>query len=83
MAKGRTRIKGAKGKRWKKGHSSSSNPETTRHRLAAKGRGKLGSHLVGVHGTGPSLTAEALASHDAQHSDDILLDRCVPLSCLE
>jgi hypothetical protein len=33
----RCRPKG-KGKRWKKGHSSSSNPETKRHRNVAKSR---------------------------------------------
>lgn len=37
MAKFRPRLKG-KGKRWLKGHSSNSNPETTKHRDAAKSR---------------------------------------------
>ena len=32
-----TALKG-KAKRWRKGHSSSSNPETKKHREAAKGR---------------------------------------------
>jgi ribosomal RNA-processing protein 12 len=35
MVNFRHRTKG-KGKRWKKGHSSSSNPETNRHRNVAK-----------------------------------------------
>lgn len=58
MAKFRPRLKG-KGKRWLKGQSSSSNPETTKHRDAAKSRffqENLGS-------TG--LTSEALRKHDA------------------
>ncbi len=37
MAKFRPRVKG-KGKRWQKGHSSSSNPETKKFRDAAKSR---------------------------------------------
>nr|CAG4649918.1 EOG090X00E0 [Sida crystallina] len=36
MGKLRTRTKGSKGKRWAKGHSSSSNPSTKKHREAAK-----------------------------------------------
>lgn len=58
MGKFRPRLKG-KGKRWPKGQSSSSNPETTKFRDAAKSRffqENLGS-------TG--LTSEALRKHDA------------------
>ena len=33
-----TKKKKNKGKRWKKGHSSESNPEKNTHRLAAKNR---------------------------------------------
>lgn len=38
MGKFRHRMKGSKGKRWAKGHSSSSNPSTSNHREAAKSR---------------------------------------------
>ncbi|XP_067007465.2 RRP12-like protein [Anabrus simplex] len=37
MGKFRPRVKG-KGKRWRKGHSSSSNPDTKKHRNAARSR---------------------------------------------
>lgn len=39
MGKFRSKLKGqTKGKRWPKGQSSSSNPETHKHRDAAKSR---------------------------------------------
>ena len=44
---GRVRLKGSKGgKRWKRGQSGSSNPQTSLHRNAAKG--KFGNHLSQV-----------------------------------
>ena len=75
---GRVRLKGGKGKRWGKGQSSSSNPRTKKHRLAAQG--KFGDHLAQVsvphsldHGV--TLTRDALASHNAwqggEASDEI------------
>ena len=67
---GRVRVKGVKGKRWQKGQSSSSNPGTNRHRIAA--RGKFGSHLSQAQTTptpGVKLTTGALASHDAIQGD--------------
>ena len=80
MAKGRvrTRVRGPKaGKatRWRKGHSSSSNPTTKKHRLSAKGR--FSGHLAQPHGavSGPTLTAQALASHDASQENEFALDR--------
>lgn len=60
---GRTRLKTVKGKRWQKGQSSSSNPQTSKHRNAA--RGKFSGHLAQTHGQGVPLTRNALASHDA------------------
>jgi ribosomal RNA-processing protein 12 len=60
MGKFRTKLKGkAKGKRWPKGQSSSSNPETHKYRDLAKSRffqENLGSS---------SLTSDALRKHDA------------------
>lgn len=39
MGKFRTKLKGqTKGRRWRKGQSSSSNPSITKHRDLAKGR---------------------------------------------
>lgn len=77
---GRVRTKVGKVRRWRKGQSSSSNPETRKHRQAAKG--KFGTHLSQGGGTqGHSelpLTAQALASHDAAtqgEEDTLLLDR--------
>lgn len=67
---GRVRIRSAKGKRWQKGQSSSSNPQTNKHRNVA--RGKFGSHLSQWSSTQPqgvTLTADALASHDAIQRD--------------
>ncbi len=55
-------MKGGKGKRWKKGHSGSSNPETKKHRTAATGR--FASHLSQTH-EHLGLTVATLASHDA------------------
>lgn len=57
------RMKSVKGKRWKKGQSSSSNPQTNKHRNAAKG--KFSGHLAQAHEAGLPLTTDALASHDA------------------
>ena len=75
MNHGRVRIRSAKGKRWSKGHSSSSNPQTNKHRTAA--RGKFSDHLahVGASGRdtlehqGVALTTNALASLDAIQGD--------------
>ena len=71
MGKGRVRLRAGKGKRWRKGQSSSSNPETKKHRMAAKGR--FGSHLSQAAGVmnhpGLTLTEEALATHDAIQGD--------------
>ena len=75
----RVRLKGVKGKRWKKGQSSSSNPGTNTHRNAA--RGKFSDHLAqsktATHSQGVALTADALASHDAIQGDkdDLNLNR--------
>ena len=48
---------------------------TNKHRLSA--RGKFASHLAQAHGvlSGPSLTTEALTTHDANQEDEIALDR--------
>jgi hypothetical protein len=73
MGRGKVRLRAGKGKRWRKGQSSSSNPETKKHRMVAKG--KLGSHLsqAGAGGVanrpGTALTKEALATHDAIQGD--------------
>ncbi|XP_049862058.1 RRP12-like protein [Schistocerca gregaria] len=58
MGSFRHRVKG-KGKRWKKGHSSSSNPEIQKHRDIAKSR--FFQENLGQSG----LTTEALKKHDA------------------
>lgn len=74
--KGRVRLKSLKGKRWQKGQSSSSNPQTNKHRSAA--RGKFSCHLAQTHEpAGVALTKDALASHDAIQGDhdDIQLNR--------
>lgn len=67
---GRVRLKSLKGKRWQKGQSSSSNPETHKHRNAAKGKfsGHLAQALV-TQEKGITLTTDALASHDAIQGD--------------
>ena len=66
MGKDRVRVKGAsKGKRWVKGKSSSSNPESKKHRNAAKGQ--FGSHLISG-SKGLPLTSQALALHDRGQS---------------
>ena len=72
MGKGKVRLRAGKGKRWQKGQSSSSNPGTNKHRMAAKG--KFGSHLSQATGVanrpGPTLTEAALATHDAIQGDN-------------
>lgn len=75
MGKGRVRVRGAKGKRWRKGQSGSSNPSETRHRHAARGR--FGDHLSRgrVPTSGPPLTADTLATHDATQEEGFALDR--------
>lgn len=73
MARGRVRAKRTKGKRWSKGHSCSSNPKSSKHRQAA--RGKFGSHLTQGRSSGPPLTSEALASHEALQDEELALDR--------
>ena len=75
MGKGRVmRAQGAKGKRWRKGQSGSSNPGETSHRQAA--RGKFSDHLSRGRlppSSAPPLTAAALASlHDSQGEGDAL-----------
>lgn len=40
------RLKSSKGKRWRKGQSGLSNPQTSKHRDKAKG--KFGTHLAQV-----------------------------------
>ena len=76
MARGRVRPKAGRARRWRKGQSSSSNPETKKHRQAAKG--KFGTHLSQPHTDScPNpLTEKALASHDAaiQGEEDKLLE---------
>ena len=72
------RLKSLKGKRWQKGQSSSSNPQTHKHRNAA--RGKFSGHLAQsqTQEQGAVLTKDALASHDAIQGDqdDLQLNRC-------
>ena len=87
MGKGKVRLRAGKGKRWRKGQSSSSNPDTKKHRMVAKG--KLGSHLSQAGGgvanrPGLTLTKEALATHDAIQGDreSLRLDKYVPLAYL-
>ncbi|KAK3094601.1 hypothetical protein FSP39_003915 [Pinctada imbricata] len=58
-----TRHKKVKGKRWKKGQSSSSNPETKKFREAAKNR------FFNPNPSGSSLTVDALAKHDEKQVD--------------
>ena len=67
---GRVRATVGKPRRWRKGQSSSSNPETKKHRLAAKGR--FGSHLSQplTQSSPNPLTEKALASHDAAIDGD-------------
>ncbi|KAK3582767.1 hypothetical protein CHS0354_015294 [Potamilus streckersoni] len=72
--KGKTIIKrnNAKVKRWKKGQSSSSNPDTKRFREAAKGRFFQHSSSSGSSG----LTVDALKKHDDFQADkdgDVIL----------
>lgn len=71
MGKGKVRLRAAKGKRWQKGQSSSSNPQTNKHRMAAKG--KFSGHLSLAAGVtsrpGLTLTKETLATHDAIQED--------------
>lgn len=59
MTKIRTRVKG-KGKRWLKGHSSTSNPETKKYRDAARSR-----FFQETLETESKLTSDALRKHDA------------------
>ncbi len=72
---GRLKAKVGKARRWRKGQSGGSNPETKKHRQAAKGR--FGTHLSQPL-THSSLTEKALASHDAAtkgEDDTLMLDR--------
>nr|CAG4640604.1 EOG090X00E0 [Eulimnadia texana] len=64
MGKLRTRVKGGKGKRWAKGHSSSSNPEIKRHRQAAKS-GFFGQPTNDKSTKNSALTEDALKVHTA------------------
>ena len=68
MGKLRVRTKGTKGKRWAKGHSSSSNPSTSKHREAAKSNFFQPFLLNSKPNTGEpttkgGLTEEALKQH--------------------
>ncbi|KAK9890844.1 hypothetical protein WA026_012190 [Henosepilachna vigintioctopunctata] len=75
MAKFRRKVKGqSKGKRWAKGESSSSNPQTHKHRDLAKSRNI---HMnKGLTPSGNSgLTCEALKTHDYLHSENDLLKK--------
>lgn len=69
-------MRGAKGKRWRKGQSGGSNPTEVSHRQAA--RGKFGDHLsqgrASITGHAP-LTAEALAGLGASHDEEDVLGR--------
>lgn len=60
-----------KGKRWKKGQSSTSNPESRRYREKAKNR--FFSKSAGDSG----LTVDALAQHD-QSQEELEVDRVEP-----
>ena len=61
--------KGAKGKRWPKGQSSSSNPGEVSHRKAAGG--KFDDHLSrGRPSSAMPLTAATLASLEACHREE-------------
>ena len=61
--------KGAKGKRWPKGQSGSSNPGEVSHRKAA--RGKFDDHLSrGRPSSAVPLTAATLASLEACHGEE-------------
>lgn len=63
MGKFRSKLKGtSKGKRWAKGQSSSSNPETKKHRDQARSR------FFQQNIAGSKLTSDALRSHDAVQS---------------
>ncbi|CAH0554769.1 unnamed protein product [Brassicogethes aeneus] len=63
MGKFRSKLKGqTKGKRWLKGQSSSSNPETHKHRDLAKNR------FFQANLDTSSLTSDALRKHDAIQS---------------
>ncbi|XP_077992398.1 RRP12-like protein [Glandiceps talaboti] len=68
MGRGPGRVKGGKAKRWKKGHSSSTNPVSKSHREAAKGHFF---HRTTSGGSG--LTQKALKRHDEAvlNTDDI------------
>ncbi|KAL1137902.1 hypothetical protein AAG570_009597 [Ranatra chinensis] len=63
MAKFRVRVNN-KGKRWRKGHSSSSNPATNLHRRAAQDR------FFQVNLGESNLTKEAVEKHDAFTGND-------------
>jgi ribosomal RNA-processing protein 12 len=73
MGKGRVRVKGAKGKRWRRGQSGVSNPSEASHRLAARGR--FGDHLYRGRSSA-LLTADALARlHASQEEEEELGSR--------
>lgn len=69
MTDKRKRVGSAKGKRWAKRGSSSSNPQTKKHRLAAKSRFP-GYEAITPSAGRPSLTAQALSRHEGLESDD-------------
>ncbi|XP_013379809.1 RRP12-like protein isoform X2 [Lingula anatina] len=67
--KSRVKLKQTKRKKWKKGHSSDSNPEGKRFREAAKNR-------FFNYNTGPStLTLEALTIHNEGVDEDVDIDK--------
>lgn len=70
MGSTRVRLKKSKAvKRWKKGHSAASNPNTSKHREAVKGT--LRNKRIFHKGAGNSLlTKENVNMHEAAAADD-------------
>jgi len=56
------RIRKAKGKQWRKGHSCESNPKTTKHRRKMR-RGIITGHQTNSSSSG--LTTQALEKHNS------------------
>ena len=59
------RLRQGKNKRWRKGQSCESNPETRTHRDAAK-RGAIVGHAT----RNSNLTVDALARHEEKHDEE-------------
>uniref|UniRef100_A0A1Q3G0S0 Uncharacterized protein n=1 Tax=Culex tarsalis TaxID=7177 RepID=A0A1Q3G0S0_CULTA len=72
MGKFRSKLKKKAGnKRWARGHASTSNPETNKHRAKARGRffqANLSLAPPAAAGDTPGLTLEAVLKHDAIQS---------------